>query len=74
MRRKDIVILIERTLFEDKKKKCHITLNNRRFHNGTVVDYSGKDTFSFVDDKLGYINILFSQVINVEPYKDEKNN
>ena len=49
------------------KKKVHISLNNRRFYNGVVLEFD-EECLSFVEDKLGYINILYSMIINVEPF------
>lgn len=68
MRRQDIIILIEGVLKDDKKRKCHVVLSTGRFYNGVIVNYEDDESLSFVDDKLGYMNILFSQIINVEPF------
>ena len=68
MKKRDVTILIESLIKSDNQRKVHIILNNRRFYNGVIVNYEDDDTLSFVDSKLGYINILFSQIINVEPY------
>ena len=71
MIRKEILILIDGILKENKKRKVHIVLSTGRFYNGFVVNYSDEESLSFVDDKLGYINILYSQILNVEPFVEK---
>ena len=74
MKRRDIVILIEGILKEDKRRKIHLTISIGivhkfyKFYNGIIINYDDKDSLSFVDDKLGYINILYSQLVNIEPF------
>lgn len=71
MKRKEIILIIEGLLFENIKRKFHITIrqgDRYKFYNGFVINYRDEDTLSFNDDKLGYIIIPYSQIINVEPF------
>jgi len=67
MQRHEIVLIIEGLLKNKKKRKLHISLNSGRFYNGIVMNYEDEDCLSFNDNKLGYITLLFSQIINIEP-------
>ena len=67
MQRNEVILILEGLLKIDNKRKLHLSLNTRRFYNGFVTVYDDEDTLSFLDDKLGYITILYSQIINIEP-------
>jgi hypothetical protein len=73
MKRKDIILIIEGLLKENKKQKLHITIysNFYKFYNGFIVNYEDEDTISFIDDKLGYMIIPYSQIVNVEPFVEK---
>ena len=56
MKRKEIILIIEGLLFENIKRKFHITIrqgDRYKFYNGFVINYRDEDTLSFNDDKLG---------------------
>jgi len=67
MNRKDILILIESLVKNNPNKKVQIELLNRKFYIGKIVNYENEECISFIDNKLGYINILYSQILDVEP-------
>jgi len=67
MQRNEVVLILNGLLKKNKKRKLHLSLSTRRFYNGIVIVYEDEDTLSFLDDKLGYITILYSQIINIEP-------
>ena len=72
MQRDDVILIIEKLLKKNKKKKFHISLNNRRFYNGLILNFDDEETLSFVDDKIGYIYIIYSHIINIEPMKEKE--
>ena len=67
MQRKEVQFILEGLDKENKKRKLHISLNNRRFYNGFVCDLSDENIVVFLDDKLGKVTILYSQILNIEP-------
>ena len=67
MQRNEVILILNGLLKKNKKRKLHLSLSTRRFYNGIVTVYEDEDTLSFFDDKLGYITILYSQIINIEP-------
>jgi len=67
MLRNEVTLIIDNLLKDNKKRKIHISLNNRRFYNGFILNRDDEDTISFIDDKLGYIPVLYSQIVNIEP-------
>jgi len=73
MNRKYIVLIIEGLLKQNKNQKLHIVVytNFYKFYNGFIINYFDKDTISFTDDKLGYIIIPYSQIVNVEPFVEK---
>ena len=74
MKRKDFVLIVEGILKENKKRKLHITIysnNFYKFYNGFIVSYDDDDSFSFIDDKIGYTVFLYSQIVNVEPFVEK---
>ena len=74
MKRKNLIIVLESLILTDKKRKIHIMTfseNNYKFYNGVIVNYEDTDSLSIVDNKLGYINIPYSMIINIEPYREK---
>lgn len=69
MKRQECIFILQGILKENKKRKLHISMQNRRFYNGIIMSYEDEETLSLIDEKLGYINILYSQIINIEPMK-----
>ena len=67
MQRNEVILILNGLLKKNKKRKLHLSLSTRRFYNGFIITYEDEDTLSFLDDKLGYITILYSQIINIEP-------
>ena len=66
MLRKEAILIIEKLLKEDKKKKLHISLSTGRFYNGVVLSYDDEESLSFMDDVIGWYPILYSLIINIE--------
>jgi len=71
MQRNEIKIILDGLLKDNKKRNIHISLSNRRFYNGVVLNYEDDKSLSFEDNKLGYITILYSSIINIEPEKEK---
>ena len=72
MIREEAILIIENLLKNDKEKKLHISLHNRRFYNGTILNYENEKTFSFKDEVIGSIPILYSHILNIEPKKEKQ--
>ena len=72
MLRKDIILIVENFLKKSKKKKFHISLDNRRFYNGLILNYEDEDALSFIDDKIGYMPIIYSHIVNIEPMREKE--
>ncbi len=72
MLRKEVILIIENLLKNNKKQKIHISLDNRRFYNGLILSYEDEETLSFIDNKIGYIPIIYSHIINIEPMKEKE--
>ena len=68
MKKEDIILLTKKL---DKNKLVHITLETKRFYNGIIMSFEDDDMLSFNDIKLGYLDILYSQIIAIEPYKEK---
>lgn len=51
--------------FEDKNLAVHITLDNGRFLNGSVIIYKD-DSIIFSDEKLGEQLVFLSEIKSVE--------
>ncbi len=54
-------------LKDNNKRKIHISLSNRRFYNGYVVDILDTESMNFKDDVLGYIPIPYNNIIDIAP-------
>lgn len=72
MKGNEIKLILDGILKENKKRKIHITLMNRRFYNGIVVNYDDEESISIIDEKLGYITFAYSQILNIEPMIERK--
>ena len=59
MLRKEVILIIEKLLKGNKKKKLHIALSTGRFYNGVVLSYDDEESLSFVDDVIGWYPILY---------------
>lgn len=70
MLRKDVILIIEKLLKENNKKRLHISCDNGRFYNGMVKDYEDEDVLNFIDDKLNLYPVLYSLIINIEPVRE----
>ena len=55
------------------KKKIHVTCNSGRFYNGSIKEIN-LDEIILLDDKLGEIIILFNEIEQLEPFKEENKN
>ena len=69
MNKYEFILIVKGLTEADNKRKLHISLNNRRFYNGVVSDTSDEMTFSFFDNKIGQITLLYNTIINIEPWK-----
>ena len=59
--------------FSDKKK-VHIVCNSGRFYNGIIKKiHLRKKMIILLDNKLGDLPISFSEIENIEPFKEVKN-
>lgn len=67
MLRNEVILILKELLKDNKKRKLHLTLNTRRFYNGLLINYDDEKSLSFIDNKLGYIPVLYSQIVNIEP-------
>jgi len=57
--------------FKEKNVKVHIDCSNR-FYNGMILDTeSKKDFLILIDDKLGEVPIMFEEIVNIEPFKED---
>ena len=64
----EIKLIFDGLLKDVRKRKIHLSLKNGRFYNGIVLNYDDEESLSFLDNKLGYIIILYSMIINIEPF------
>ena len=62
-----MILLVKEFLKENQEKILHFTTNNNRFYNGTLIEL-GKNSVLINDRKLGDMNLLYSQILNVEPF------
>jgi hypothetical protein len=69
MNRDDVILILDGLLSSNKSRIIHISLDNKRFYNGTFVKFNER-TLSFVDNKLGVMEILYSQIVNIEPFSE----
>ena len=54
-----------------KQKSIHISCNDRRFYNGTILDINlDKQLLVFLDDKLAEIPILFEEIKFITPFRE----
>lgn len=67
MNRDEVILLAKELIKKDKKRMLHISLDTNRFYNGEIVSF-GQSTLSIFDRKLGYMEVLYSQILNIEPY------
>jgi hypothetical protein len=69
MIRYEAQILINGIILGNKNKKIHFVLRNGRFYNGVIVNSTDDEFITIIDNKLGHINILYKDILNIEPYK-----
>lgn len=69
MNKYEVILIIKKI---GEKKRFHITLDNRRFYNGTLISFDSDETLDIQDDEIGYYPIPYSKIINVEPFKKKK--
>ena len=65
-------LIIESLLKDDSKRKLHFSLNNRRFYNCEIIDFTGEDKIEAKDDVLGNIPIQYKMILNIEPKRDKR--
>ena len=73
MERNDTTINKKLKYFFENKTLIHVSCNNKRFYNGTIllIDLK-KDLFVISDRLIGDIPILFKEVNSLEPYVKEE--
>jgi hypothetical protein len=54
-------------IFFDKKINVHVTMNNKTFYNGELIQPVAPDYFMMIDRKLGELPVFFVQVRDIEP-------
>ena len=52
--------------FFENKRAVHITLRNKRFHNGIILIVKN-DFILFDDERLGEMPLFFLEIENIEP-------
>ena len=68
MIRYEAALIIDGILKENKKRKLHFSLTNRRFYNGVYIDLE-EESIYIKEDKLGYLSIPLFQILNIEPMR-----
>lgn len=64
---------IERKLEIYSNKLIHISCKSGRFYNGKILEVNKEKSFIIlIDNKLGEVPILFEEILNIEPYMEEK--
>ena len=58
--------------FFEKRKAVHIGCKDLRFYNGKILEINfDKRWVIFIDNVLGEIPILFEEIRNIEPFREE---
>ena len=72
MNRYECRLILQGLLSEDKKRKIHITLKNRRWYNGELNSCEDEEFIRLKEDEIGLINIPYDWIINIEPKKERR--
>lgn len=71
MIRHQIKLIVDDLLQNNKKTKLHISLKNRQFRNGIISNMYDEEEMSFIDDKLGHVSIKYSNIIDINLFKEK---
>ena len=67
MQKEEVILIINGLIKVNEKRLIHISLNHGRFYNGIILKFN-EESLSFNDRRLGYLDLLYSQIINIEPF------
>jgi len=58
-------------IFHDKKIKVHVSCDGR-FYNGDILEvHKEKQFLLLLDKKVGEVPIMFEEILNIEPQREE---